>query len=601
MISAAAAAGAGPSQRPALRVVSAAPERRDRDARRSQRDPGRLLGADGDGGPHSRARHGAVLPRHAGNPRLVPVVGDDHPDLHARRRSVRCRTRPSTTSPSTPPPPRSAAAGSARPASVQLHDADRQASEHELVSPRRPRRSADGHPAALQPAGPAGRRCCRTSRAQFKQHDWDVPALSAEGLARLKTIDPSSVQRFNAKVAATRAVANATAPVRVRLTTDWDKKRFPPSRDLVVFETTTAVPPEAWVRVSVSTTVPSPAGPEKPRGRRRTSSRSSARSSSTASAARAPARPTSATTCASAAGARRQRMRPRCEPPTSTSPGQPVPVAKPNPRQPRRGVRARRGRVFSLEDAGFDRQPPAQTFASPSTHRCVRPTVRRSATPGRARRELARAGVHQLWRRPRRLGAIAAALQLPFYARNLRDSDAVVAARRAARSDADDRSGCSRTTRRTQRTGVQRGAAVGGPGAAAQRHARPHPVARLRSVAGARHVRHRPGLGGDPRRRADRTRASGCPTATTSRPARRSSRSRTSGSRSRTARRTRSSSSRGSTTAAPVPAARVSIVNRKNQTVWSGTTGADGIAVAPKTPALRDPERWWRLSLRRHR
>ena len=51
------------------------------------------------------------------------------------------------------------------------------------------------------------------ARARSTRHDWEEPALSAEGLAHLKATDPSSVQRFNAKVEATRAVANATGPV----------------------------------------------------------------------------------------------------------------------------------------------------------------------------------------------------------------------------------------------------------------------------------------------------------------------------------------------------------------------------------------------------
>ena len=100
--------------------------------------------------------------------------------------------------------------------------------------------------------------------ARFEKHPWDVPTLPAEGLARLKVTDPSSVQRFNAKVAATNAVAGSTSPVALQLATEWDKKQFPPSRDLVVFETTTEVAPEAWVRIGILPTIPSPAGVEKP-------------------------------------------------------------------------------------------------------------------------------------------------------------------------------------------------------------------------------------------------------------------------------------------------------------------------------------------------
>lgn len=43
---------------------------------------------------------------------------------------------------------------------------------------------------------------------------------------------------------------------------------------------------------------------------------------------------------------------------------------------------------------------------------------------------------------------------------------------------------------------------------------------------------------------------------------------------------------------AAVPGAKVTIATRGNGVFWTGTTDADGIAVAPDT-ALRDPENWW--------
>ena len=46
---------------------------------------------------------------------------------------------------------------------------------------------------------------------------------------------------------------------------------------------------------------------------------------------------------------------------------------------------------------------------------------------------------------------------------------------------------------------------------------------------------------------------------------------------------------------APVGGARVSLIQRDNKTFWSGTTNADGIALAPNTP-LRDPEDWYKFS-----
>jgi len=46
----------------------------------------------------------------------------------------------------------------------------------------------------------------------------------------------------------------------------------------------------------------------------------------------------------------------------------------------------------------------------------------------------------------------------------------------------------------------------------------------------------------------------------------------------------------------PVAGARVSIVDRRNQTMWNGTTGADGVALAPDTP-LRPRRAWFDPSL----
>ena len=48
-------------------------------------------------------------------------------------------------------------------------------------------------------------------------------------------------------------------------------------------------------------------------------------------------------------------------------------------------------------------------------------------------------------------------------------------------------------------------------------------------------------------------------------------------------------------TGAPVSGAAVAIVRLDNTTFWRGTTGADGVAVAPQTP-LRDPDNWHEFS-----
>src|SRR5690606_36706500 len=88
-------------------------------------------------------------------------------------------------------------------------------------------------------------------KASLQPHDWTPPTFTPEALARLKAVDPASVERFNAKVRATRAVASSSAPVPPRLTTDWDRKQFPESLDLVVFEATTRIAPESHIRLTL--------------------------------------------------------------------------------------------------------------------------------------------------------------------------------------------------------------------------------------------------------------------------------------------------------------------------------------------------------------
>ncbi|HEY7057201.1 MAG TPA: MG2 domain-containing protein, partial [Vicinamibacterales bacterium] len=96
--------------------------------------------------------------------------------------------------------------------------------------------------------------------AHFEQHPFEPPVFSAAALSRLQTADPSGLKVFEAKVAAARAAASATAAVSLQLAADWDRKRFPPAPDLVVLQVTTTVPPDSWVRLDVDGDVPSLAG-----------------------------------------------------------------------------------------------------------------------------------------------------------------------------------------------------------------------------------------------------------------------------------------------------------------------------------------------------
>jgi alpha-2-macroglobulin len=113
-----------------------------------------------------------------------------------------------------------------------------------------------------QPVDPASVAAHLTAR--FAPHPWDAPQIAADAQSRLRAIAPAALQQLAAKVSATRAVAASSAVVELRLTNDWDKKRYPASKDLVVLETVTRVPPEAWVRLLLDEKLPSPAGTATP-------------------------------------------------------------------------------------------------------------------------------------------------------------------------------------------------------------------------------------------------------------------------------------------------------------------------------------------------
>ncbi|HEY1307111.1 MAG TPA: alpha-2-macroglobulin family protein [Vicinamibacterales bacterium] len=101
--------------------------------------------------------------------------------------------------------------------------------------------------------------------ASLEGHDWSPPTVfTPQEQARLRAIDPAGANAFASKVEATRRIAAGGGAVALRLTNEWDLKRFPRSPDLVAFETTTIVRPESWVQLALDGAVPSPAGPATP-------------------------------------------------------------------------------------------------------------------------------------------------------------------------------------------------------------------------------------------------------------------------------------------------------------------------------------------------
>ena len=428
--------------------------------------------------------------------------------------------------------------------------------------------------------------------AQFMRHGWEEPALSAEGLAHLKSLDPSSVQRFNARVAATRTVANATDPVSLRLTGDWDKKQFPAAPDLVVLETTTTVPPEAWVRVNVAATVPSPAGSEKPK----------AASDYTIQVERAffvaGFRCTEA--CPADAG---NHVKLRSEVKTTafadavravdiTNRAQPVPVAKAKDAPPRREYAMDESESFSLEDAGFNPQPPARTYAvtidgslKSMDGQTLGYTWAEVVENWHARAFTSFGDGHGVWER-------SGGSLLPFYARNfrtvaqwvqsvnLRDLMPTILRLEAPGqgfpfAEAPPSTAIQRrlggTPDRIQSHGLEMSKVLGSTGNGLV----------WAAVEDGEPIEHATTFARDdgaPRRRASLVQVTNLGLSVKDSP------------QNTLVFVTRLDNG------SPVSGARVAIVNRANQTVWSGTTGGDGIAMAAKTPGLRDSDRWWQLS-----
>lgn len=100
-------------------------------------------------------------------------------------------------------------------------------------------------------------------RVALAPHPWTAPALSPEVRARWQSTDAAGLARFDSKVAAVRRVASSSDPVGVRIARSWDERRFPPTPGRVMLETTGAPPPEGRLAITIDDTMPSMGGPEK--------------------------------------------------------------------------------------------------------------------------------------------------------------------------------------------------------------------------------------------------------------------------------------------------------------------------------------------------
>jgi len=418
--------------------------------------------------------------------------------------------------------------------------------------------------------------------AALEPHAFTPPSFTTDEEARLTAQNPDALTAFAAKVAAVQQVASGTGPVALRLATTWDQVRFPPSPDLVVFETTSPVQPESWVKVAVGPRVPSPAGPATP---------------GTAQEYTIEAEPAfflDGFECRAACnGDDRNPVRSRSDIKVTDFAAAlrvtditaaPQPVRKPATPPSRGDYAEDADRHLTLEDAGFAAQPPNRKYAvsAPATLRSADGQMLGYPWVGIVDNWHATAFTsfgdgHGVWEKD-------SGPQLPFYARNLRtltqwvsrlDPAELMPTLRAQLANrftlAPPVTGTARrltvTADRVQSHGLDVSGAIapGGTGLvwAAVRHGDLLTRTRLRTDS--------------PTTRASIVQVTNLGITVKDSP------------QNTLVFVTRLD------TGAPVAGAAVSIVRLDNTTFWRGTTGPDGVALAPDTP-LREPDDWYEFA-----
>jgi hypothetical protein len=101
-------------------------------------------------------------------------------------------------------------------------------------------------------------------RLAFKPHPWEPPGLPPEARSWLDKEDPGALEDYSFKAAESALAARSNRPVSFGVAASWDEKRFPRKDEIVVLETASAPPPNAWMELQVLEGIPSPAGGETP-------------------------------------------------------------------------------------------------------------------------------------------------------------------------------------------------------------------------------------------------------------------------------------------------------------------------------------------------
>jgi hypothetical protein len=199
--------------------------------------------------------------------------------------------------------------------------------------------------------------------ARFEKHPWVAPIIPPEDQARLKTVDPQALDRFNAKVVATNAVASAETPVQLQLTSDWDKKRYPASQDLVVFESASPIPPGSWTRLTLDAQLPSPAGAATPGKVQQYTVQVEQAFFVTGFECRQACDPEMRNGVELRRPVKIVDFANAIKVSDLTTPGREQMVAKSKTAKPPRTIERDIATYPTLEDAGFNAQPPANTYA----------------------------------------------------------------------------------------------------------------------------------------------------------------------------------------------------------------------------------------------
>ncbi len=195
---------------------------------------------------------------------------------------------------------------------------------------------------------------------RYRPQDFQPPQFTSQERARLAAIDPDGLRQFDVKVADARRNAARTDAVAVRVATGWDRTRFPPASDtLVMLETTTAPPAGTSLEVVIDAQMPSPQGREVPGASQTTVAPLPDAFFATGLNCRTACTPSNYNPIGFTEPVAAARFAAALSATDITDASREQPMAK------SAAVRAAardQSESHSVEDAGFDRQPPARTW-----------------------------------------------------------------------------------------------------------------------------------------------------------------------------------------------------------------------------------------------